>query len=125
MSDEAKNAKDDLMYGLLQQAVQKMDGVRDDVSKLDKKLDLHIQKTEFELSRINELDETQNQLLDQHIQGVNTLKRWCDDHEKMNNARFVRLEEPRKWLKTTKNGILWISAVAGALTVIAKFIGMF
>lgn len=98
---------------------------RSAVQALDKKVDLHIQKTELELKNINKLDEQQNDLLDKHIEGVNTLKKWCDTHEKANEKRFSKLEAPRKWLKMTKDGLLWISAVAGAILVIAKFFHMF
>ncbi len=45
------------------------------IAKLEKKIDLHIQRTEYELKAINALDEQQNKLIDQHIEGVS--KRSC------------------------------------------------
>jgi hypothetical protein len=90
--------QNDLILGMLRGISDKQLEMQLSVVELDKKVDLHIQKTEFELSKINELDRIQNELLDQHIEGVNTLKKWCDQHEEQNRFRFEKLEEPRKFV---------------------------
>lgn len=66
------------------------------IGGLDKKLDLHIQSTVYELKAINRLDEQQNKLIDQHIEGVKTLKTLIDQNEENADQRFHKLEEPRK-----------------------------
>lgn len=117
------NSDDKETLLLLRSISDKADQTREMVSSIDKKLELHIQKTEYELKNIHELDGRQNELLDEHIKGVNTLKEWCDDHERANQERFQRLEQPRKWLEMTKQIVLWIGSVAGALAAIIHFFG--
>ena len=68
------------------------------IAALDKKVDLHIQRTELELKSINKLDERQNDLLAEHIAGVNTLKAIFENHDKIDQERFDRLETPQKFL---------------------------
>lgn len=90
------------------------------ITGLDKKVDLHIQKTEYELEAIHKQDEVQNQLLDQHIEGVKTLKRWCDDHVQENEKRFSKLEEPRKFLRTVGRILVYLGAIGGAVAGIVE-----
>jgi hypothetical protein len=93
---------------------------------LDKKVDLHIQKTELELQRINELDQTQNALLDKHIEGVNTLKKWCDQHASDNDKKFevlaAQMNSPKKWAQTTVKIVVTLGAVAGALAALKPYL---
>lgn len=116
---------DDFLATTLATVLKKQDQAMDLMQTIDKKVDLHIQKTELKFEQIHNLDEQQNLLLDKHIEGVNTLKKWCDSHERANDRRFEVLERPRKWLKMTKEILMWMSAVAGALLVIAKFLNLF
>lgn len=116
---------DDFLATTLATVLRKQDQTMDLMQSMDKKVDLHIQKTELEFQRINALDEQQNELLDKHIEGVNTLKKWCDTHERANDRRFEVLERPRKWLKMTKEILMWLSAVAGAILMLAKFFNLF
>jgi len=91
-------------------------------SELDKKVDLHIQKTEYELKAINEQDEIQNRLLDQHIEGVNTLKMIHEEHVKENNLRFSQLEKPREFIKTATRAVLWLGGIGTALIGIVELV---
>lgn len=94
---------------------------------LDKKVDLHIQKTEYELRRINDQDEIQNQLLDKHIEGVNTLRLIHEEHVRENNIRFSSIEQPKKVLKGITKAVLWLGGVGTAVMAIhelVKWLGM-
>jgi hypothetical protein len=84
--------------------------------KLDKKLDLEIQKIEFEIKAVSRLDAQQNDLLDQHM------KRTA-----LAEGRLDSLEEPRKWWnQTTQKLTIWLTFVGGAvtfLTALARWMG--
>lgn len=95
----------------------------DKINELDKKVDLHIQKTEFELQKINELDQRQNQLIDEHIEGVNTLKSWLSEHEKKDDERFATAAAPKKWMDMTLKVVGALGTLAAAGYGIIKFIG--
>lgn len=119
-------AKDDEILSILNRLMDEHRDARSETSKaisnLDKKVDLHIQKTEYELKGIREMDDIQNKLLDQHIEGVNTLKLIHDEHVKENNIRFSKLEEPRKFLKTMTRIVLWLGGIGTAAIGIAELI---
>ena len=125
------STKDDEILGLLSRMMEEQRDARTEnmkaFSDLDKKVDLHIQRTEYELKSINEQDAIQNKLLDQHIEGVNTLKKIYDAHELSNNERFAKIEEPRKFLKNVTKVLLWLgglgTAAMGILEVISWFKG--
>lgn len=87
---------------------------------LDKKVDLHIQKTEYELKAINHQDEVQNKLLEEHIEGVNTLKKIHEEHVKENNTRFSKLEAPRKFIKSATRLLLWAGGIGASITGIVE-----
>ena len=57
MSDDSNN---NLHMELLQKIADQVQETQDCVNKLDKKLDLNIQKTEFELQNIHKTNEQQN-----------------------------------------------------------------
>lgn len=84
------------------------------ISDLDKKVDLHIQKTEYELKAIHEQDREQNRLLDEHIAGVQTLRDIHNLHVQENEDRFSKLEEPRKFIKTLGRILVGLGAAGGA-----------
>lgn len=106
--------------------------------KTDKKLDLHIQKTEYELQAIRELDRIQNEQLEEHIQGVKQAHRRNDllektlraeifgegspNPEKSLKGRVEALEAPRKWFKDSKKMLLGAGTVAAAIYGIVKLI---
>ena len=89
----------DEIISWLVKLADKADSHTQSMASLDKKVDLHIQKTELELQRIKETDDIQNQLLDAHIEGVNTLKKMYDKHEEQDIARFAKLE-PKEMIKS-------------------------
>lgn len=118
--------KDEEIIGILSRMMDEQRDARIEnmkaFSDLDKKVDLHIQKTEHELRSINELDKVQNKLLDQHIEGVNTLKKIYDAHESSNNARFSELEKPRQFLTTATKMVLWLGGIGTAVMGILELI---
>lgn len=120
----AKSNNDDLL-AFLKRIESKSDCMSQSLATFDKKLDLHIQKTEYELRRINEMDEIQNKLLDQHIEGVNTLKKMHEAHEKIDLERFDRLESPRKWFKDSAKVLIAIGTFAGAVAGFLKLFHIF
>lgn len=112
--------------------------LRECFEKLDKKVDLHIQKTEFELKRIIEQDQIQNDILAFHSQRSTELKRENDLMEKRLRAevfgegspapekslrgRIEALEEPREWLRGGKRILLATGGLAAAVFGIIKAI---
>lgn len=103
----------------LKQVLEKTEETRGCVTKLDKKVDLHIQKTELELEHIRELDEKQNNLLDEHAKRSDQLEKDNALRERsIRNDfenRFRKIEKPREWLRTTAKMIFWTASGAGAL----------
>lgn len=116
---------EDEIKTLLIRLASKADETKDSIACLDKKLDLHIQKTEYELKRINELDDVQNRLLDQHIEGVNTLKKMYEAHEADDLERFQKLEAPRRWAQFTVKVFITVGSIAAAVAGIAKLLQLF
>lgn len=120
------SSRDDEIVGLLNRLMtEQQDGrveTNSAILQLDKKLDLHIQKTSYELKLINDQDEIQNKLLDAHIAGVNTLKMIHEEHVKENETRFKSLEEPRKFLKTATKVVVWLGSLGVAVVGILEAI---
>lgn len=128
-------SKDDEILSLLSKMIDEQRDHRSETatsfSSLDKRLELHIQKTEYELSRINDQDEVQNKLLDQHIEGVNTLKAMHMTHIEENNKQFgqvdqeiEKLKEPKKVVTAVIKTVLLSGAVVTALFGILKLIAL-
>lgn len=92
----------------------------DQIASLDKKLSLHMQKMDFELKKINELDNTQNGELTRHIAGVNTLKEMLRVQKEEVARRLEELEQPRKLLVLIKNISLSLSAIVAASLALFK-----
>lgn len=118
--------KDEEIIGLLSRMREEQLEARAENTKLfadlDKKVDLHIQKTEYELKSIHAQDARQNELLDQHIAGVNTLKAIHDEHVKENNIRFSKIEEPRKIIKGITKLVVWLGGIGTAVVAILEMI---
>ena len=91
-----------------------------ELDTLNNKVSLHVQKTEYELQRINDQDSVQNKLLAEHIAGVNTLKEMYSIHDKKDEERFDRLEENNKFFRKAIDFILRLGGVVGALYTIFK-----
>ena len=83
------------------------------LGEMDKKLDMHIQSTSYELKSLHAMDKEQNRLIDEHIAGVNTLKEMYQDHEIRDAQRFAQLGKPWEWIRTTLKFIVGSSAVVG------------
>lgn len=121
MSDESK--KHELHTQLLTRIVDQVQETQECVNKLDKKLDLNIQKVEFEIREINKLDEQQNASLAEHIEGVKTLKQMHSEMQTHFDERLGKLEKPSgvsRWVKDTRKGILWLGAIGGSIYGIIK-----
>ncbi len=123
VSDQMKRTADSL------QAVEKC------VNKLDKKLDLHIQKMEYELTSINEQDKEQNKLLAEHSARSDALQKDNELREQDLLAKFIsykenaderlnKLEGPRKWLKTSRNILVYVGGGTSAIYGILKLLGV-
>jgi hypothetical protein len=121
----AGKLEDDELRLLLLRIADKSDETQKSIIGLDKKVDLHIQKTEYELKEINKLDQIQNQQLADHIEGVNTLKKMYEAHEKADADRFADIEAPRKWFKFTVKFLMGMGALAGSIMAVIKFLHWF
>lgn len=93
------------------------------VEKLDKKLDLNIQKIEFELSNIKKLDESQNQMLDEHMKRSDMLEQLVVQNKEETCARLEALEEPKKTLVIVRNWIIGLGALSGAIYATMRLLG--
>lgn len=119
----------DLIYDLLKSDREDAAEFRKEVRESHKKTDDRLQKIETEtserLTKIEALDEVQNQQLAEHIRRTNIL----EDLHKDNEKRIVKLEEPAKIKKTIKEYLITSGKVAGALvavgSAIAYFMGLF
>lgn len=76
------------------------DSLEECVDTLDKRVELHIQKTEYELASLNKMDQKQNELLAEHIAGVEgnresirALRVLAESHDNKDEARFAELEK--------------------------------
>lgn len=121
--------EDDLVYDMLSKLSDKMDTVSSNVGVLDKKLDLQTLRAEQRFEVIARLDEEQNKLLAHHAQRSEQLKTDNELREaglrKEIFPRIEKLEVPRRWLETTKDGLLWIAAICGALVTMREVAKLF
>ncbi len=90
---------------------------------------------EYEIEKVNELDAHQNKLIDEHIEGVTTLKEMHvahrqETHEMITklantcDSRLNRLEAPspwKIWLKQNKLIATVVVAVLASLATLLKF----
>lgn len=93
------------------------------VEKLDKKLDLNIQKLEYELQNVSKLDESQNRMLDEHMKRSDTLEKMLLMFRKEMSARIEALEQPYDFIKYLGKVAAWSSAILGLVIVILKILG--
>ncbi len=126
MSDD-KNK--DLHTAMLEKVLETTEKTQKCVSGLEKKVDLHIQETKYELKAINETNERQNATLDKHHQRSDEIKRDNELREKgLRNEvfgkkglepRVSKLEEPQKARSLlAKWGMHALKAAGGALAVL-------
>lgn len=125
---------------LLKSISDKADATKDAVSQLDKKLDLHIQKTDYRFEMIEKLDAEQNELLAKHAQRSEELKRDNDlkerqlraeilgegsqSPEKSLKGRVEVLEAPHKWWKFTMKLMAAMAALAGTAGTIKAILSL-
>lgn len=105
----------------LRKISRKQDTIDDRTAELDKKLDLHVQKTDFQFKRLSELDEQQNRLIDQHIEGVQTLKKIVEQNKESAEARIKELEKPTAFLQTAWGLLLKLGLFAGTVAALGVF----
>jgi len=98
--------------------VDELTALTKSVTSMDKKMDLHIQSTQYELKAINQLDEQQNTILAEHVAGVNTLKDLLVSHEAKDQKMFETLAAPTRWLGATVKVAGGISVFAGLVYLI-------
>lgn len=89
---------------------------------IDKKVDLSVQKLEFELQQVKRTDDEQNRILAEHIKGVNTLRELYENHKAETHKRLEKLEEKEKFWKYIKSGILFIGSVVAMFWAILQII---
>ena len=99
----------------------------DKVTSIDKKLDLHVQRTEFELARIHDLDLEQNQILEEHHKRSDALAKDNILREEslraellLTDKRISKLEHPFKLASSIWAILLHIFAVLGGLETALK-----
>ncbi len=120
---------------LLARMLDKMDKTHEVLTSLDKKVDLHVQRTEQEFDAIKELDMRQNELLAEHakrsdrLEEDNRLREVSIRQDFMGTTkdldkRLSILETPWKWILTTKKGLMWLAAIAGSVAGIIELIKM-
>ena len=116
----------------MEKVADSVDSVKECMTKLDKKLDLHIQRMEYEIHGIKTLDKQQNQILEHHsarsdaLQKDNALREVSLRNElAIQSSRIEVLEQPRKWWQMTTKGLLWAGGIASALYAIGNLLGIF
>lgn len=118
---------------LLSRMLDKLDKTHEVVTSLDKKLDLHVLRTEQEFEAIRVLDENQNDLLAEHAKRSDrlerdnrlreeALRRDLENTAEQLSKRVSVLETPWKWILTTKKGLAWLAGAALAITAIVELV---
>lgn len=113
---------DSLHLQLLKKLLASQLELQETVAELDKKMELHAQKADYEFSQLKRLDEEQNALIDEHIAGVTTLRQMHKLLKDDIHARLERLETPRKALNYATSLILWLGSIAGATLGLIKLL---
>lgn len=93
-------------------------------AKLDKTVELHILKVEYELDAIKVLDIEQNASLAAHIKGVRINKERLELQRAETNARLEALETPAKVRLMLKRWVVGIGMIATAIYAIVKLVGL-
>jgi hypothetical protein len=118
---------------LITLVLEKLDKTHGIVTNLDKKLDLHVQRTEQEFEAIKVLDEQQNALLDEHAKRSDRLEKDNVLREAQLKLEFgttvngldnrvSALEAPLKWFLTTKKGLMWVAGIATSLVALIELL---
>ncbi len=113
--------KIDLIYDIIKQDREESSDFRKEVRKSHK-------DTVDRLSKLETCSNKQNQQLAEHMKRTQMLEDLHGNNvEKIvgNTNRITELEKPGLVISTIKKWLIWIAGVAGAITVIAKFLGLF
>ena len=115
---------------LLNKILKQTEKTQECIVGLDKKLDLHVQKTDIELKHISELDREQNRILEEHhnrsiqLEKDNILREQglrqefdqkIESGKEEIESRLVAIESPGKWLSTTLKLIFKVGLGAGTV----------
>lgn len=102
-----------------------------EVSERTARMEVQQQNMKEDIEGIKEQDKVQNQLLAEHIAGVQTaherlnneiqIRKSIEEQQKNLKSRVETLEEGPKFLKTLKTIVLYIAAVGGAVLAILKW----
>lgn len=95
------------------------------------RMEVEQQNMKEDLEEVKRQDDVQNQLLSEHIKGVETAQLRLDNEilarksiEAIQNdlkSRVEKLEEPKKFLVNLKNYVLYVAATGGAILAIMKW----
>lgn len=102
-----------------------------DIGERTARMETEQKNMKEDLEEVKRQDTVQNQLLAEHIQGVQTQALRLDNEIQSRKlmeqnyadlqSRVNKLEEPNKFLATGKKYLLWIAAVGGAVMAILKW----
>jgi hypothetical protein len=114
---------------MLERIMDRLQEVGEMTSAMDKKMDLHIQETKYELKAIRDLDMIQNAILEEHHKRSDGLARDNQLREQAlrneieaQERRIKSLEAPRVWWALTKKWLIGLGAVGGALAAVYELI---
>ena len=107
--------------GQIDKQDDKLTKLEGSVSSMDKKMDLHIQKSEFEFDAIKSTNVRSDRLEQDNILREQGMRKDMGTQ----SDRIDSLEKPREWFKMTRKAIIWIGGIAAALFVILRLLDMF
>jgi hypothetical protein len=116
--------KIDLIYDVVKTEREESSEFRKEVRETNHKVEEKLTKIEIEtndrLSRIEALDQVQNQPLADHIRRTEIL----EDLHRENEKRIQILEVPGITLSTLSRWVGWLSVIGGAIYGALKLIGL-
>lgn len=95
-----------------------IDSVYDLLISTDRKLDLHIQDCRNSFERIATLDETQNEMLAEHMRRSDALELQNTLSKQALDAEILKLKKPQEALQWLYKGLLALAALIGAVAFI-------
>ena len=98
----------------LQRLEDKLDSLLLAQAAADKKLDLHIQSTTYELARIAELDLKQNEMLQEHMARSDAL----EEANALTRKMIADINKPKELLKLAYDVVTKLAALVGAVYII-------
>lgn len=95
--------------------------LKESFHEFSKNVEVQSERTKHEIERIHDLDEVQNKLLDEHIQGVKTLKSMYKLQKKEYDERLGKVELPQKAFTFIAKVSGGVTAIIGAIYGVLKF----